>query len=86
MGSLTFVRSPETHQLPDHSPIERARRARLADRLTELRLGIDLGEIRTPADFKALLEADGSFTSDDPWVRSACASAGLASWLLASSG
>ena len=43
---------------------------------------IDLGEIRSPAAFRARLERDGAFAGDDPWVRSSCASAGLAWWLL----
>jgi hypothetical protein len=66
----------------DYPPADPARRARLADLLTELRLGIDLGEIRSRAAFRARLERDGTFHGDDPWVRSGCASAGLAGWLL----
>jgi hypothetical protein len=83
---LTPVPPPEKNAPPADTPADPARRARLADLLTELRLGVDLGEIRTPAAFRALLERDGTFTSDDPLVRSTCASAGLAAWLVVSSG
>jgi hypothetical protein len=76
--SLSLV--PPTEM--DDSSADPVRRARLADLLTELRLGIDLGEIRSPAAFRARLERDGAFAGDDPWVRSSCASAGLAWWLL----
>jgi hypothetical protein len=83
---LTPVPPPEKNARPADLPADPARRARLADLLTELRLGIDLGDIRTPAAFRAMLERDGTFTSDDPLVRSPCASAGLTAWLLLSSG
>ncbi|HEU4474442.1 MAG TPA: hypothetical protein VFR72_06365 [Gemmatimonadales bacterium] len=69
-----------------NSSVDPGRRARLADLLTELRLGIDLGEIRSPAAFRARLERDGTFAGDDPWVRRRCASAGLAWWLLTALG
>jgi hypothetical protein len=46
-----------------------------------LRLGIDLGEIRTRASFENALERDGGLTVDDPRVRNACAIAGLSAWL-----
>jgi hypothetical protein len=68
--------------VPDgDAPADRTFRIRLANRLTELRLAIDLGEIRTRAAFKAALERDGTFTTDDPRVRKACGDAGLAAWL-----
>jgi hypothetical protein len=57
-------------------------RARLANRITELRLAIDLGEIRTAAAFKAALERDGLFVLDDPRVIEACRLAGLSARLL----
>jgi hypothetical protein len=59
----------------------RAFRIRLASRLTELRLGIDLGEIKTRAAFECALERDGTLTIDDPRVRNACVVAGLSAWL-----
>lgn len=68
--------------MPDKDkPADRAFRTRLATRLTELRLSIDLGEITTPAAFRAALERDGAFKGDDPRVRRACTAAGLDSWL-----
>jgi hypothetical protein len=68
--------------VPDgDAPADRAFRIRLANRLTELRLAVDLGEISTRAAFQAVLERDGTFSADDPRVRKACASAGLGSWL-----
>jgi hypothetical protein len=68
--------------VPDgDAPADRTLRIRLANRLTELRLAIDLGEIRTRAAFKAALERDGTFTADDPRVRKACSDAGLKAWL-----
>jgi hypothetical protein len=54
---------------------------RLADRLTVLRIRVDLGEIRTAAAFKRELERDGLFTLDDPRVRNACNTAGLTAWI-----
>jgi hypothetical protein len=63
------------------APVDRAFRIRLANRLTELRLGIDLGEIRTRAAFENALERDGGLTVDDSRVRNACAVAGLSAWL-----
>ena len=63
---------------PDDDPaFQRA----LADRLTELRLQVDLGDIPTPAAFRAALERDGRFLIRDPRVREACTRAGLARWL-----
>ena len=68
--------------MPDgDTPADRTFRIRLANRLTELRLAIDLGEIRTRAAFKAALERDGTFTADDPRVMQACSDASLAPWL-----
>jgi hypothetical protein len=68
--------------VPDgDAPADRDFRIRLANRLTELRLAVDLGEITTPAAFRAMLERGGTFSADDPRVRTACASAGLSSWL-----
>jgi hypothetical protein len=63
------------------APAARAFRIRLANRLTELRLGIDLGEITTRAAFEHALQRDGGLTLDDPRVRNACAVAGLSAWL-----
>ena len=57
-------------------------RARLANRITELRLAIDLGELRTAAAFKAALERDELFVVDDPRVIEACRRAGLSARLL----
>lgn len=62
-------------------PAKRDFRMRLADRLTVVRLRIDLGDIRTAVQFKRELERDGYFTLDDPRVRNACAAAGLAAWV-----
>jgi hypothetical protein len=68
--------------LPDpDSSTDSAFLARLATRVTELRLAIDLGEITTPADFKAALERGGAFTLDDVRVWHACAAASLGRWL-----
>lgn len=68
--------------MPDgDAPADHTFRIRLANRLTELRLAVDLGEITTRAAFRAMLERDGAFSADDPRVRQACASAGLGSWL-----
>jgi hypothetical protein len=66
---------------PSEAPADRAFRIRLANRLTELRLGIDLGEIRTRASFENALERDGALAVADPRVRNACAVAGLGAWL-----
>lgn len=63
------------------APAERDFRRRLADRLTALRLRIDLGEIRTLAAFRSALEDEGGFEVDDPRVHRACAAAGLDAWL-----
>lgn len=52
----------------------------LQDRLTDLRLRADLGEIRTAAQFRAALEQGGRFKLSDPRVRSACVRAGFESW------
>jgi hypothetical protein len=54
---------------------------RLQDRLTQLRLQVDLGELSTSARFRALLEEGGEFALLDPRVRSACLAAGLGHWL-----
>lgn len=68
--------------MPDgDAAADRAFRIRLANRLTELRLAVDLGEIETRAAFRAILERDGAFSTDDPRVRAGCISAGLGSWL-----
>ena len=68
--------------LPDNdAPADRAFRIRLANRLTELRLGIDLGEITNRSAFERALERGGGFTIEDRRVRNACAAAGLSSWL-----
>lgn len=62
-------------------PAARAFRTRLANRLTELRLAVDLGEIASPAAFRVALERDRAFSADDPRVRRACLAAGLGAWL-----
>lgn len=54
---------------------------KLADRLADLRLQVDLGDLRTPAAFRAALERGGRFLVADPRVREACTRAGLARWL-----
>jgi hypothetical protein len=56
---------------------------RLLDRVSDLRLRADLGEIREPAALRKALEADGQFQLDDPRVRMACLDAGLG-WLVPS--
>jgi hypothetical protein len=55
--------------------------AKLHDRLADLRLQVDLGELATPAAFREALEAGGTFLITDPRVREACRKAGLARWL-----
>ncbi|MGH7497750.1 MAG: hypothetical protein ACREL3_02745 [Gemmatimonadales bacterium] len=57
-------------------------RTRLTNRLTELRLAIDLGELRTLTAFRAALERDGLFRADDPRVLDACGRIGLSWWLI----
>jgi hypothetical protein len=52
----------------------------LQDRLTDIRLRTDLGEIVTAAQFRAALEHDGRFKLSDPRVRSACVRAGFGGW------
>jgi hypothetical protein len=53
---------------------------KLEDRLTDLRLRADLGEIATADDFRAALEQGGTFTLADPRVRTACERAGFGAW------
>jgi hypothetical protein len=55
--------------------------AKLRDRLADLRLRLDLGELGSPAAFREALEAGGTFLVADPRVREACRTAGLARWL-----
>lgn len=55
--------------------------AKLRDRLTDLRLRVDLGEIAGPAAFREALGAGGTFRLEDPRVREACVRAGLAAWI-----
>lgn len=57
-------------------------RSRMANRITELRLAIDLGEIRSATGFRAALQRDGRFRADDPRVIEACRNAGLGGWLI----
>jgi hypothetical protein len=64
------------------TPADRAYRRRLTDRLTELRLAVDLGDIEGPAAFRTALERDGIFAIDDPRVEGASVSAGLGPWLI----
>jgi hypothetical protein len=54
---------------------------RLSDRVSDLRLRADLGEIRDAAALRQALEADGQFRLDDPRVHAACLDAGLG-WLV----
>jgi hypothetical protein len=56
-------------------------RRRLADRLADLRLRVDMGELLTPKAFRDALEQGGHFKADDPRVREACREAGLGGWL-----
>jgi hypothetical protein len=65
---------------PDLPP-DRAFSRRLNDRLTDLRLRADLGELASPAAFRAALERDGRFRLDDPRVRAACVNAGFGEWI-----
>jgi hypothetical protein len=58
---------------------------RLLDRLADIRLRVDLGEIRDPAALRAALERDGQFRLDDPRVHAACLEAGLG-WLVPQGG
>jgi hypothetical protein len=51
--------------------------AKLRDRLADLRLRVDLGELGSPAAFREALEAGGMFRVDHPRVREACRRAGL---------
>jgi len=82
LGAAHSLPSARDTNLPhSEAPAARAFRIRLANRLTELRLGIDLGEIRTRSAFENALERDGGLTIDDPRVRNACAVAGLSAWL-----
>jgi hypothetical protein len=60
----------------DQGPFARA----LQDRLTDLRLRADLGEIVTSSQFHAALQRDGRFKLSDPRVRSACLRAGFGEW------
>jgi hypothetical protein len=53
----------------------------LGDRLTDLRLQVDLGEITTPAAFRQALERDPKFHLADPRVRAACERAGFGRWI-----
>jgi hypothetical protein len=53
----------------------------LGDRLTDLRLQVDLGEITTAAGFRAALERDRRFHLTDARVRAACERAGFARWI-----
>jgi hypothetical protein len=55
--------------------------AKLRNRLADLRLRLDLGEIKSSAAFREALEAGGAFRLADPRVREACRNAGLARWL-----
>jgi hypothetical protein len=54
---------------------------KLNDRLTDLRLRVDLGEITTAAAFRHALEAGNMFRLADPRVREACVSAGFGRWI-----
>jgi hypothetical protein len=65
---------------PDPPP-DASFEAKLRDRLADLRLRVDLGELGNAADFRKALEAGGTFRLADPRVREACRKAGLAGWL-----
>jgi hypothetical protein len=65
---------------PDPTP-DATFEAKLRDRLADLRLRADLGELGTPAAFREALEAGGTFLLADPRVREGCRKAGLARWL-----
>jgi hypothetical protein len=60
----------------ESDPFSRA----LGDRLTDLRLRVDLGEITTAAAFRNELEQDRRFQLTDPRVRAACERAGFGHW------
>jgi hypothetical protein len=60
----------------ESDPFSRA----LGDRLTDLRLQVDLGEITTAAAFRDALERDRKFQLADPRVRTACEHAGFGHW------
>ena len=60
----------------ESDPFSRA----LRDRLTDLRLQVDLGEITTAAAFRDALERDRKFHLADPRVRAACERAGFGHW------
>jgi hypothetical protein len=60
----------------ESDPFSRA----LEDRLTDLRLRVDLREITTAAEFRDALERDRKFLLDDPRVRAACERAGFGHW------
>jgi hypothetical protein len=82
LGPAQSLSSARNTSLPhSEAPADRAFRIRVANRLTELRLGIDLGEIRTRAAFESALERGGGLSLDDPRVRNACAVAELSAWL-----
>jgi hypothetical protein len=70
---------PPRASMTDSSPDRHARK--LQDRLTDLRLRVDLKEITTAAQFRAALEQDGDFTLADRRVRAACERAGLGAWI-----
>jgi hypothetical protein len=68
--------------MPDPDPAADAKfAAKLRNRLTELRLRLDLGELESPAAFREALEAGGAFRLTDPRVLEACRNAGFARWL-----
>ena len=62
-------------------PPDRTFLRQLNDRLTDLRLRADLGELRAAPAFRAALEHDGRFRLDDPRVRAACVNAGFGGWV-----
>jgi len=78
---VALIRLEHTSLPHNDAPADRAFRIRLATRLTELCLGIDLGEITSRAAFENALERDGGFTIEDQRVRNACTAAGLSAWL-----
>jgi hypothetical protein len=53
----------------------------LMDRLADIRLRVDLGEISTASAFRAALEHGGRYALDDPRVRTACVKAGFGGWI-----
>jgi hypothetical protein len=68
--------------MADSNPApERGFQRRLNERLADLRLRADLGELAGAAAFRSALEQDGRFRLDDPRVREAALRAGFGRWI-----